>query len=119
MLFSWGRGNSAADSENRGKADAADLSGLIRWRMVWEGDVQGVGFRYSARALAAETGVTGWVRNLPDGTVEAEVQGSLSQIGAFDHGIREFSASPHSWIDARLAERKVLPPKPERRFEVR
>lgn len=40
------------------------------------GRVQGVWFRESTRIEAARVGATGWVRNLPDGSVEAEVQGS-------------------------------------------
>ena len=45
------------------------LSGekAIRRAMVADGRVQGVGFRYFARSLAREHGVTGWVMNMPDG----------------------------------------------------
>ncbi len=44
------------------------------------GDVQGVGFRDWTRSLARDTGVSGWVRNLPDGTVEAHLEGSGTAI---------------------------------------
>lgn len=44
------------------------------------GQVQGVGFRYRANYAANSLGVTGWVRNEWDGTVEMEVQGTESQI---------------------------------------
>ena len=44
------------------------------------GQVQGVGFRYRANYAADSLGVTGWVRNEWDGTVEMEVQGTESQI---------------------------------------
>ena len=44
------------------------------------GQVQGVGFRYRANYAADSLGVTGWVRNEWDGSVEMEVQGTESQI---------------------------------------
>ena len=44
------------------------------------GQVQGVGFRYRANYAADSLGVTGWVRNEWDGTVEMEVHGTESQI---------------------------------------
>jgi len=47
-----------------------------RVRVVVEGRVQGVLFRESARRRAAELGVRGFVRNLPDGRVEAVFEGS-------------------------------------------
>ena len=43
--------------------------------MIVEGVVQGVGYRYTLRMVARECGVTGWVRNRRDGTVEAEIEG--------------------------------------------
>ena len=47
----------------------------IRQHIVFYGRVQGVGFRYYAVNKANQLGLTGWVKNLPDGTVEMEVQG--------------------------------------------
>ena len=44
------------------------------------GHVQGVGFRYRAKYAAQGLGVTGWVRNEWDGSVEMEVQGTQEQI---------------------------------------
>ena len=48
---------------------------MIRKHIFFSGEVQGVGFRYSAKYLARPLGLTGWVRNLPDGRVEMEAQG--------------------------------------------
>ena len=52
----------------------------VRKHMIIYGDVQGVGFRYRARYAASGLGVTGWVKNCWDGTVEMEVQGTMDQI---------------------------------------
>jgi acylphosphatase len=48
---------------------------VIRRRVLARGFVQGVGFRYSAADEARARGVSGWVRNSPDGTVEAVFEG--------------------------------------------
>ena len=48
---------------------------MIRRRVIVHGSVQGVFFRDSARRLAQQRGVTGWVSNRPDGTVEAVFEG--------------------------------------------
>lgn len=53
----------------------------IRKHIVFSGRVQGVGFRYTACALARSLGLTGWVRNAADGTVEMEAQGDEGAIG--------------------------------------
>lgn len=46
------------------------------------GRVQGVGFRYATVAAAQRHGVTGFVRNLPDGSVQAEVEGAADDVEA-------------------------------------
>jgi acylphosphatase len=53
---------------------------IIR-RHVWvSGRVQGVWFRESTRRAAGELGVSGWVRNLPDGRVEAVFEGDAEHV---------------------------------------
>ncbi len=54
----------------------------------YAGSVQGVGFRYTARSLAAGFGVTGFVRNLPDGRVLLVVEGGAGEIGGFLDAIK-------------------------------
>ena len=52
-------------------------------RFIVRGHVQGVGFRYFAVRAARRFGITGTVRNMPDGTVEAIAQGSDDDIAGF------------------------------------
>lgn len=53
---------------------------MRRIRILVTGAVQGVGFRYTTRAEAERIGVTGWVRNLASGRVEAHVQGNERSV---------------------------------------
>lgn len=52
----------------------------MRKHIIFYGRVQGVGFRYYAVHKARALGLTGWVRNLYNGTVEMEVQGTEPMI---------------------------------------
>lgn len=56
------------------------MSDIVRKHIIFYGSVQGVGFRYYSVNKAKQLGLTGWVRNLYDGTVEMEVQGEESGI---------------------------------------
>ena len=62
----------------------------VRKRVVAHGRVQGVWFRDSARHQAERHGLAGWVRNRPDGTVEAELEGPSAEVELvvawFEHG---------------------------------
>ena len=58
------------------------MKGKTRRRVVVHGRVQGVYFRGSTVDRAREVGVQGWVRNRPDGTVEAVFEGSEEQVAA-------------------------------------
>lgn len=53
---------------------------VIRKHIRVHGKVQGVGFRRRSVQAAEELGITGWVRNEPDGTVLLELQGSRDRI---------------------------------------
>lgn len=60
----------------------------VRQLVFYHGDVQGVGFRYTARRVASEFAVSGFVRNLPDGRVELVVEGRSSEVRKFLRGVR-------------------------------
>lgn len=88
---------------------------IIRKHMQVYGQVQGVGFRYSARYSALELGVTGWVRNEWDGSVEMEVQGPERQI----HRLLQMLNSG-KFISIEKIDEKIIPMvEGERKFEVR
>jgi acylphosphatase len=50
--------------------------------LVISGSVQGVGFRYAIAEEAVRLGITGWVRNRRDGTVEAVIDGATDAVDA-------------------------------------
>jgi acylphosphatase len=54
---------------------------VVRKRVIVLGEVQGVYFRDTCRRVAAERRVAGWVRNLPDGAVEAVFEGEPDGVG--------------------------------------
>ncbi len=51
-----------------------------RREILFWGQVQGVGFRYTTRSIAARLPVSGWVRNLPDGRVQLVVEGPAEAL---------------------------------------
>lgn len=76
-------------------------------QVLYSGDVQGVGFRYTVKSVATGFEVTGTVRNLPNGRVELIAEGSRGEVEAFRQAIRE-SGLDHfirdedvTWADAR------------------
>jgi acylphosphatase len=57
-------------------------------RFLIGGRVQGVGFRFFAETVASREGVHGWVRNLPDGCVEAVAEGDAEAVERFERAMR-------------------------------
>ncbi|WP_107068219.1 acylphosphatase [Streptomyces sp. CT34] len=53
---------------------------MVRKHVIVSGRVQGVFFRDTCRQTALEHGVSGWVRNLPDGNVEAVFEGDEGRV---------------------------------------
>ncbi len=89
--------------------------GFERREVYYQGVVQGVGFRYSARRIAAGFRVAGFVRNLPDGRVELVVEGESAELDRFQAAVREELGH---FIDG--VEQTVRPTRGESpRFEIR
>lgn len=61
---------------------ALDPAATLRVRMLFSGRVQGVGFRFMQQQFSDKREITGWVKNLDDGNVEAEWQGTGANIQA-------------------------------------
>ena len=64
---------------------------MIAKRVIFEGRVQGIGFRYTVKDLARGFDVCGTVKNLPDGSVELQVMGEPHEVAAFLREITEES----------------------------
>lgn len=80
-------------------------SGIVRKHFFFKGRVQGVGFRYRAHNAASMYGVTGWVKNLYDGSVEMEAQGKEEDI---DKMIQAIQNSRYIVIDEiYVADRQI------------
>jgi acylphosphatase len=68
---------------------------MIAKQVIFEGRVQGVGFRYTVKELARGFDVVGWVKNLPDGTVELQAMGEKDELESFIREIAEESNVAH------------------------
>jgi acylphosphatase len=64
-------------------------------RVVYTGEVQGVGFRYTVRGIANRLGVPGGVENLPDGTVLLVAEGPEDRLQGLLLNIRVSRLGPH------------------------
>ena len=74
--------------------------------VFFEGRVQGVGFRWTAKNLARGYEVTGWVKNLADGRVEMQVSGETDEVDAFIEAIEESELKSH----IKKVDVSVIPP---------
>lgn len=83
----------------------------VRAHVFVSGRVQGVFFRYETYRLASRLGVTGWVRNLPDGRVEAVFEGEKEKV---DKMIDFCRRGPSAAI---VTDIKVIWEKPRNEFE--
>ena len=77
---------------------------MIARRAIVSGRVQGVGFRFFAERAARRTGVRGWVRNLPDGSVETVVEGEEPAVMRYLDEMRKGPLGGRV-LDIRVEER--------------
>ena len=90
------------------------MSEMIRKHILFYGRVQGVGFRYHATYKASLLELTGWVRNLEDGSVEMEVQGTREEIREMVERL-----SQQSFVEIEGIEEREIPLEEEFGFHVR
>ena len=62
---------------------------MLGRKYLIHGRVQGVGFRYFVERAARQIGVTGWARNLDDGSVEVHANGSRAQLDDLESRLRQ------------------------------
>lgn len=68
---------------------------MISKQVFYEGNVQGVGFRWSVKHIAKGFDVVGWVRNLSDGRVELRASGEPGELSAFLEAIAHSELRAH------------------------
>ena len=78
---------------------------LARVHAVISGEVQGVGYRYFVKRLAAELDINGWVKNNTDGTVELEAEGEKEKLSQYLQRLK----TEHSYASIESVETKWLP----------
>lgn len=92
------------------------MGDLVRYFGTARGRVQGVGFRMYVQQHALELGITGWVKNMSDGSVTMELQGDSAAVDKLEQIIR----AGNYFIKVQsleLATRELEPG--EKRFEIR
>ena len=93
--------------QTAGYDSGAILAGMLIARQYRiSGRVQGVGFRYFALDRAAREGIQGWIRNTPDGRVEAFAEGDAEAVERFERSLRH--GPPGARVD--LVDVDVLTP---------
>ena len=85
-------------------------------QVFYEGNVQGVGFRWSIRHIANGFDITGWVRNLSDGRVELQANGEDNEVRAFLDAVAQSELRAHI---RKQTENRLEKPVTARGFEIR
>jgi acylphosphatase len=79
---------------------------MVARKFLIHGDVQGVGYRFFAQRAAARHQIVGYVKNCPDGTVEALAEGSAKSVESFKH---DLATGPQFAVVNHLEELTVEP----------
>ncbi|MDN6968446.1 acylphosphatase [Oenococcus sp. UCMA 17063] len=88
---------------------------IVRYQIIFSGLVQHVGFRFEAEQMAVKLQLTGWVKNLANGNVEMEIQGSDNKINSLLQYMNSLK-----WIKIDRMIREPLPIlNNEKNFDVR
>lgn len=87
------------------------MTDKARVHIFVSGRVQGVFFRENTRKRAKKLGITGWVRNIPDGRVEAVFEGEKSKVEELINRTKKGS------LIARVDELKVMPEEYKEEFD--
>jgi acylphosphatase len=85
-------------------------------QVFYEGNVQGVGFRYTIKQIAKGFDVTGWVRNLRDDRVELVASGEEGEVRAFLEAVAQSELRAHI---RKQNETPLAQPPSTRGFEIR
>lgn len=88
---------------------------MAAYRYRVEGRVQGVGYRYFVQREADALSVTGFVRNMPDGSVEVVAEGAESALATLETRLRE---GP-SFARVASVERAAIAPRGDQGFHIR
>jgi acylphosphatase len=114
------RENDGASPENRqvpGRSAGGGERMARGLRLIVEGRVQGVGYRFFASRAARELGVRGWVRNLPDGRVEAEAV--ADDPGTLERFVDRLRQGPPAGRVDRVDVKELEAVGADRGFEIR
>ena len=84
---------------------------LRQLHVYFSGNVQGVGFRYTARQMANQYRITGWVKNLNDGRVELLAEGEKGEV-------EEFLKALLQGMERYISEREVVWNQATRQFSL-
>ena len=109
---------SHAEGQSPASGPRSQANGVRRLHLVFTGEVQGVGFRWTAQRVAQQLRMTGWVRNEYDRSVTMELQGTDTQISEFFGRFnRAYASYPIDYVIEEKREVAVV--ESEQDFHVR